>query len=78
MFGLKQSTDRAYISEAACKMQPPRFEPRAGVRIDANEAEAAARNDASVGECETPNRLMDSVAMKIAYYMSTSRMRFHY
>lgn len=51
MFGIKPVTDRSAVAKMASAAQPPAFEPKAGVRIDANEAEAAARADNnSVGE----------------------------
>ena len=51
MFGIPQNNDLSYISGKVANMQAPHFEPRAGVRIDANEAEANARNNESVGKC---------------------------
>lgn len=49
MFGIPQNRDKSYVSGKVAMMQSPFFEPRAGVRIDANEAEASARTNDSVG-----------------------------
>jgi len=50
MYGIKQCSDRAAIGKMVSTMVPPPFEPKAGVRIDASEAEASARGSESVGE----------------------------
>ncbi|KAF6030276.1 UBA1 [Bugula neritina] len=48
MYGIKQCSDRAAIGKMVSTMVPPPFEPKAGVRIDASEAEASARGSESV------------------------------
>jgi len=49
MYGLEQIRDRSIIAEMVSKVTVPEFEPRSGVRIDVNDAEANARaNDGSV------------------------------
>ena len=51
MYGIKQCPDRSAVAKMVSSMEPPAFEPKAGVKIDVNEAEAAARNDAAAGKC---------------------------
>lgn len=52
MYGMKQNRDKLAIAEMVSKMTPPKFEPKAGVRIDVTEAEATANNDTFVGACD--------------------------
>jgi ubiquitin-activating enzyme E1 len=43
MFGLKGSADRAFFKKAGGAVKVPDFKPKSGVKIQANEGEAAAR-----------------------------------
>jgi hypothetical protein len=50
MYGIKQNRDRTAIAQMVSQVVVPHFEPKSGVRIDVNDAEAQARgNDGSVG-----------------------------
>ena len=52
MYGIKQNRDRTAIAQMVSEVDVAVFEPRSGVRIDVNDAEAQARgNDGSAGGC---------------------------
>jgi len=40
-YGLKPSTDIAHIKAVASAVQPPKFQPKSGVKVQTNENEAA-------------------------------------
>ncbi|KAG8460806.1 hypothetical protein KFE25_010861 [Diacronema lutheri] len=52
MYGLSGSVDRAYFTKAARAVSVPRFVPKSGVRIQANENEANAAEPADDEEAE--------------------------
>ena len=51
MCNIPANTDRAAIKATVDRVKVPEFTPRSGVRIAANEAEAAASNNDSLGVC---------------------------